>query len=147
MASPTLTISGKVLGKSQNLFTSWEMALPEDRAIGANRSILLAELLTEIVRAEIRAFRDRQSQRRLTKVLGLVEIEAGVAIGKIDSGGSEVEQVVDELSAVENALQAFKDGFYLVFIDDEQQEDLEEQVALTDRSELLFLRLTPLVGG
>jgi hypothetical protein len=148
MTSPTLTISGKVLGKSQNLFTSWEMALPDDRtAAGGNRSILLSELLTEIVRAEIRAFRDRQSQRRLTKVLGLVEIEAGVALGKIDSGGSEVEQVVDELGAVENALQAFKDGFYLVFIDDRQQEDLEEIVALTDRSELLFLRLTPLVGG
>jgi hypothetical protein len=147
MASPTLTISGKVLGKSQNLFTSWEMPLTDDRATGEDRSILLAELLTEIVRAEIRAFRDRQSQRRLTKVLGLVEIEAGVALGKIDSGGSEVEQVVDELGAIENALQAFKDGFYLIFIDDRQQEDLEELVALTDRSELLFLRLTPLVGG
>jgi hypothetical protein len=148
MASSTLTISGKVLGKSQNLFTSWEMALPDDRvAIGEERSIVLAELLTEIVRAEIRAFRDRQSQRGLTKVLGLVEIEAGVALGKIDSGGSEVEQVVDELGAVENALQAFKDGFYLVFIDDRQQEDLEGLVSLTDRSELLFLRLTPLVGG
>jgi hypothetical protein len=147
MASSTLTISGKVLGKSQNLFTSWEMALTDDRATGESRSILLSELLTEIVRAEIRAFRDRQSQRRLTKVLGLVEIEAGVALGKIDSGGSEIEQVVDELGAVENALQAFKDGFYLVFIDDRQQEELEELVALTDRSELLFLRLTPLVGG
>jgi hypothetical protein len=147
MASSTLTISGKVLGKSQNLFTSWEMALPDDRVAGESRSIVLSELLTEIVRAEIRAFRDRQSQRRLTKVLGLVEIEAGVALGKIDSGGSEVEHVVDELGAVENALQAFKDGFYLVFIDDRQQEDLEELVALTDRSELLFLRLTPLVGG
>jgi hypothetical protein len=148
MAAPTLTISGKVLGKSQNLFTSWEMALPDDRvAAGESRSILLAELLTEIVRAEVRAFRDRQSQRRLTKVLGLVEIEAGVALGKVDSGGSELEQVVDELGAVENALQAFKDGFYLVFIDDRQQEDLEELVVLTDRSELLFLRLTPLVGG
>jgi hypothetical protein len=148
MASPTLTISGKVLGKSQNLFTSWEMALPDDRAaVGESRKVLLAELLTEIVRSEIRGFRDRQSQRRLTKVLGLVEIEAGVALGKVDSGGSEVEQVVDELGAVENALQAFKDGFYLVFIDDRQQEDLEELVVLTDRSELLFLRLTPLVGG
>ncbi len=142
MASPTLTISGKVLGKSQNLFTSWEMALPEDRT-----TVLLAELLAEIVKAEIRAFRDRQSQRRLTKVLGLVEIEAGVALGKIDSGGSELEQVVDELGAIENALQAYKDGFYLVFIDDEQQEDLEANVALTNSSELLFLRLTPLVGG
>ena len=136
----TLTISGKVLGKSQNLFTTWQMDLPD-------RSLMLAELLTEIVRAEIRAFGDRQAERRLTKVLGLVDIEAGVALGKIASGGSELEQVVDVQGAVENALQAFKDGLYLVFIDDEQQEDLTAIVDLTANSELLFLRLTPLVGG
>ena len=140
MASPTLTISGKVLGKSQNLFTSWQMSLSE-------RPLTLAALLTEIVAAEISAFSDRQSERRITKVLGLVEIEAGVALGKISSGGSELEQVVDVQSAVENALQAFKDGFYLVFIDDEQQEDLTAVLELKVDSELLFLRLTPLVGG
>jgi hypothetical protein len=140
MASSTLTISGKVLGKSQNLFTSWQMSLSE-------QPLTLAELLTQIVIAEVRAFGDRQSERRLTKVLGLVEIEAGVALGKIASGGSELEQVVDMEGAIENALQAFKDGFYLVFIDDEQQEDLTATVPLTSSSELLFLRLTPLVGG
>jgi hypothetical protein len=140
MASPTLMISGKVLGKSQNLFTSWKMALSE-------RPLTLEELLTEIVTAEIQAFSDRQAERRTTKVLGLVEIDAGVARGKISSGGSELEQVVDVPGAVENALQAFKDGFYLVFIDDEQQEDLTAAVELTANSELLFLRLTPLVGG
>jgi hypothetical protein len=140
MASPTLTISGKVLGKSQNLFTSWQMALSEP-------PLTLEELLTEIVTAEIQAFSDRQAERRITKVLGLVEIEAGVALGKISSGGSELEQVVDVQNAIENALQAFKDGFYLVFIDDKQQENLTAVVDLTANSELLFLRLTPLVGG
>jgi hypothetical protein len=140
MVASTLTISGKVLGKSQNLFTSWQMDLPE-------QSLTLEELLTQIVRSEIQAFQTRQADRRLTKVLGLVDLEAGVAAGKISSGGSDLEQVVDEPGAVENALQAFKDGFYLVFIDDEQQEDLMATVALKSSSELLFLRLTPLVGG
>jgi hypothetical protein len=140
MASQTLTISGKVLGKSQNLFTTWQMDLAE-------RPVTLEELITQIVRAEIRAFGDRQAERRLTKVLGLVEIEAGAALGKITSGGSDLEQVVDERGACENALQAFKDGFYLVFIDDEQQEDLTAVVNLKADAELLFLRLTPLVGG
>jgi hypothetical protein len=140
MTSPTLTISGKVLGKSQNLFTTWRMDLSAP-------SLTLEELLIQIVRSEIRAFKDRQVERRLTKVLGLVDIEAGVALGKIDSGGSDLEQVVDERSAIENALQAFKDGFYIVFVDDQQQQDLTAPVALTGNSELLFLRLTPLVGG
>jgi hypothetical protein len=140
MASPTLTISGKVLGKSQNLFTTWQMDLPE-------QSSTLEELLELIVRSEVQAFQARQADRQLTKILGLVEIEAGVAAGKVSSGGSELEQVVDVQSAIETALQAFKDGFYLVFIDDQQQEDLTAVVNLKTNSELLFLRLTPLVGG
>jgi hypothetical protein len=140
MASPTLTISGKVLGKSQNLFTTWQMDLPV-------QSSTLEELLTEIVTTEVSAFQARQADRKLTKVLGLVDIEAGVAVGKVSSGGSELDQVVDVQGAVETALQAFKDGFYLVFIDDQQQEDLKATVALSSSSELLFLRLTPLVGG
>ena len=140
MALPTLTISGKVLGKSQNLFTTWQMDLPE-------QSSTLEELLERIVRSEIQAFQARQADRRLTKVLGLVEIEAGVAVGKVSSGGIELDRVVDVRGAVETALQAFKDGFYLVFIDDEQQENLAAKVALTGSSELLFLRITPLVGG
>jgi hypothetical protein len=140
MTSSTLTISGKVLGKSQNLFTSWHMSLSKQR-------LTVAGLLTQIITAEIQSFGDRQAERRITKVLGLVEIEAGVALGKISSGGSDLEQVVDVQEAVENALQAFTDGFYLIFIDDEQQEDLTAVVELKADSELLFLRLTPLVGG
>ena len=140
MASPTLTISGKVLGKSQNLFTTWQLDLPE-------QSSTLAALLTQIVTAEVGAFQLRQADRRMTKVLGLLDIEAGVAVGKVSSGGSELDQLVDLQGAVETALQAFEDGFYLVFIDDQQQEDLKATVALTSSSELLFLRLTPLVGG
>jgi signal transduction histidine kinase len=140
MAFSHLTISGKVLGKSQNLFTTWQMSLP-------SQTLTLQELLTQIVQSEIQAFQTRQSQQRLTKVLGLVEIEAGVARGKITSGGSELDQAVDEQQAIDNALQAFQDGFYLVFVDDQQQEDLADLVDLNANSELLFLRLTPLVGG
>ncbi len=116
------------------------MDLPE-------QSSTLEELLERIVRSEIQAFQARQADRRLTKVLGLVDIEAGVAAGKVSSGGSELDQAVDVQGAVETALQAFKDGFYLVFIDDRQQENLQAKVALNGSSELLFLRLTPLVGG
>lgn len=140
MTSSTLTISGKVLGKSQNLFTTWQMDLPA-------QSVTLEELLTQIVRSEVQALQARQADRRLTKVLGLVDIDTGVAAGKVSSGGSELDQKVDVQGAIENALQAFQDGFYLVFIDDKQQEDLQATVALTGSSELLFLQLTPLVGG
>jgi 3,4-dihydroxy-2-butanone 4-phosphate synthase len=54
---------------------------------------------------------------------------------------------VDIEGAVQAALQAFKDGFYLVFIDDQQQEDLADLIDVGINSEMLFLRLVPLVGG
>ena len=113
----------------------------------SEQPLTLAELLAQIVRSEVRSFQTRQADRRSTTVLGIIDIEAGVALGKISSGGSDLEQVVDVEGAIDNALQAFKDGFYLVFIDDEQQEDLTAVVNLKINSELLFLRLTPLVGG
>lgn len=42
-----------------------------------DRRMTLEQLLTQIVTSEIQAFGDRQSERRITKVLGLVDIEAG----------------------------------------------------------------------
>ncbi|MEM8780128.1 MAG: hypothetical protein AAGF26_14900, partial [Cyanobacteria bacterium P01_G01_bin.49] len=67
--------------------------------------------------------------------------------GKVDMGGKDYEQDVDIDGAIETALQAFEDGFYYVFIDDEQIETLDQLVVLKENSQLLFLRLVPLVGG
>ncbi len=38
-------------------------------------------------------------------------------------------------------------GLYYIFIDDEQQIELNQPVMLKAKSQLMFLRLTPLVGG
>jgi hypothetical protein len=136
----TLTISGKVMGKTQPLFTNWQLSIPVGR-------LTLQELLTQIVRSEVAEFKDRQSQRRLTHILSAADIDLGMARGKIESGGSDLDQVVDVEGSINIALQAFKDGFYLVFINDQQQEDLDDLVEVGINSELLFLRLVPLVGG
>ena len=45
-------------------------------------------------------------------------------------GGRDLQQQVDPQAAVENALQGFEDGFYFVFINDEQQQDLDGEVYL-----------------
>jgi hypothetical protein len=140
MTASTLTISGKVMGKTQPLFTNWQLSIPAGQ-------LTLQELLTQIVRSEVTEFKERQSQRRLTRILSAADIDLGVARGKIEAGGSELDQAVDVEGAIDTALQAFKDGFYLVFINDQQQEDLADLVEVGLNSEMLFLRLTPLVGG
>ena len=143
MAS-ALTVSGRVMGKTQPIFTNWELLLPERD----EQSLLtLRDLLTQIVLAEVAGFAARQSQRRLMRIINPAEIRLGVEQGKVDSGGSDVEQVVDPERAVETALQAFTDGLYFVFLDEQQQENLYTTVRLQPHSELLFLRLVALVGG
>lgn len=139
-----LTISGKVMGKTQPIFANWELLLPEQVE---QSPLTLRDLLTQIVLAEVTGFAARQSQRRLMQVLSPTQIQSGVEQGKVDSGGSDLEQVVDPERAVETALQAFTDGLYFVFSDDQQQENLDNVVTLHPDSQLLFLRLVPLVGG
>jgi hypothetical protein len=140
MTASTLTISGKVMGKTQPLFTNWQLSIPAG-------PLTLQELLTQIVRSEVAEFKERQSQRRLTRILSAADIDLGMNRGKIEAGGSELDQAVDVEGAIEAALQAFQDGFYIVFINKQQQEDLADLVEVGLNSELLFLRLTPLVGG
>jgi hypothetical protein len=140
----TLTISGKVMGKIRPMFTDWELTLPE--AVETTE-LTLRSLLTHLVCAEVSAFENRQSQRRLLRILSPEQIQLGLEQGKVESGGSELDQKVEVDKAIEVALQAFKDGLYFVFIDDEQIERLDAIAPLTSNSQLLFLRLVPLVGG
>jgi hypothetical protein len=142
--STKLTISGKVMGKTRPTFTDWELTLPQDIELA---NVSLRSLLTHIVRAEVSAFETRQSQRRLLRILSPEQIQLGLEQGKVESGGSELDQTVEVDKAIEVALQAFEDGLYFVFIDDEQIERLDAKVMLKSTSQLIFLRLVPLVGG
>jgi hypothetical protein len=144
--SNTLTISGKVMGKTRPIFTDWELVLPAESMTGKDL-LTLADLLGAVVTAEVEAFRSRQTEGRLNQILTPDRIAQGLDRGKITSGGSELDQAVDLRVAIDNALQSFADGFYYVFIDDEQQTELDKPVKLQPRSQLMFLRLTPLVGG
>jgi hypothetical protein len=137
----TLTVSGKVMGKTQPIFTDWQLPLELEEAV------TLRNLLTQIVCVEVGGFEARQRQRRLLQVFSPAQISLGVAQGKVDLGGSDLEQVVDLEQAIAAALQAFTDGLYFVFVDEQQQENLDDVVKLQPQSQLLFLRLVPLVGG
>jgi hypothetical protein len=145
----TITIKGKVIGQSRPPFADWSIPFPPDLG-GPGNSITLRDLITRIVHEEVEAFRVRQEERRLTRILSQAEIERGVAVGKIDMGGhdpGESPQEVDAGQAVGAALQAFEDRFYYVFLDGVQQESLDQPVFLKPDSQVTFLRLVPLAGG
>ncbi len=138
-------VEGKVLGRKRPLFTDWAVPLPpECRGEGG---LTLRQLIAQVVRQEVEAFRRRQQQRRLVRVLSPQQIEQGAQQGKIDSGGRQLHQKVDPEEAVATAWEAFQDGIYLVIIDGQQYQDLDQQVFLQPDSRVTFLRLVMLAGG
>lgn len=142
----TLTISGKAIGVRKRLFDDWSIPFPPPDSDGGR--LTLRDLIGRIVRAEVQAFRHRQDERRVFRVLTARDIAEGTAKGKVASGGSEVPaQDIDEDEAVEVACQAFADGLYLVVIDDVDYRELDCEVHLQADTRLTFVRLTMLAGG
>ncbi len=140
-----LTVSAKALGRKKPLFEDFSVALPD--AIAAGQSVTLRDLIGHVVRAEVAAFKQRQTERRLFKALTARQIDGGLAAGKVQAGGSELQQHVDPEQAVATAVEAFADGLFLVVIDEKEVKELESEVPLTAASRLTFIRLTMLAGG
>jgi hypothetical protein len=141
-----VTISGKALGRKKPLFADFSIAFPPDLREGGDRLTLRA-LISRIVRDEVAAFRQRQAERKLIHALTAKQIEEGVEKGKIDMGGRDLDQKVDEDAAIGAALQAFEDGLYLVVVDGEEHKELDREVYLQPDSRVTFIRLTLLAGG
>lgn len=144
--SISIVVEGKVVGQKRPLFTDWQVELPP---LDENRGdhLKLCDLITAMVIEEVEAFRLRQEERKLARVMNRQQIEQGVIGGKVDSGERDLQQEVNIDEAIAVALQAFEDGLYFVFIDDVQQTQLDNEVFLKTNSKVIFLRLTALVGG
>jgi hypothetical protein len=140
-----LFVQAKVAGQKKHTITDWYVPLPPD--VNGARRMTLRDLITHVVANEIQAFRERQEERRLARLLTARDIQQGAERGKIDLGERDLQQEVDEPAAIAAALQAFEDGLYFVFLNDEQQQDLNREVFLGPDSRLLFVRLVALSGG
>jgi hypothetical protein len=141
-----ITLEARRLGRKTPLLPDWSIPYPPDLSEGG-APLTLRALITRIVLAEVRAFRERQEQRRLLHVLSAPEIAEGVARGKVDPGSRDLHQEVEEDRAVGTALQAFEDGLYLVLVDGEEQRELDREIFLRPDSRIRFLRLVFLAGG
>jgi hypothetical protein len=136
-----LLVQGKALGRKKPLFDGFSVSPP------ATGDLTLRSLLGHIVRQEVAAFKNRQAERRLLHVLTSKQIEEGLAKGKVDSGGSTLDQKVDVDASIAAAIEAFQDGLYLVVLDETEIKDLDAPVTLSETSRLTFIRLALLAGG
>jgi hypothetical protein len=140
-----LTISGKNIARKKPLFADFSIPFPPD--LGDGGSVTLRDLIGHVVRHEVAAFKQRQTERRFVHTLTARQIEEGAAKGKVDLGGRDLKQEVDPEQAVATALEAFEDGLYLVVVDDVEQRSLDSQVFVNADSRVAFVRLVMLAGG
>lgn len=145
MPPTTLLIEGQLFGRNRSLFPDLSLPVPPS---WHEAPLTLRDLVTEVVREQVKAFQERRADRRFLHALTAAQIAEGVERGKIDSGGrTEDEPDVDAEAAVAAALLAFEDGLYYVFVDNEHRTSLDDSIKLRTESRVTFLRLVALAGG
>ncbi len=152
---PVITVEARVVGQRKPLISGWQVPLYTLPSEGAGGSLLLLrDLISHIVRQEVRAYLQRQDERKLIRVLSPEQIRESAAWGKVEMGGvheglagrAAGEELTEE-AAIATALQAFEDGLYFVFLDDQQQQDLAAPVMVRPAGKVTFIRLVALAGG
>jgi hypothetical protein len=144
----TLTVSAKMIGARQPLYSDLHITIPQNNDNDASPSLTLHDLITHIVTQSAETFQNRQAAQRFDRVLLPQDMTNGAQHGKYTPSAHESPTLsVDIDQAVDTALTGFVDGLYFVFIDDIQYESLAQTVPLTPNGRVMFVRLVALVGG
>ncbi|VVU99344.1 hypothetical protein [Mesonia oceanica] len=106
----------------------------------------LEDLLIACVKNQVAAFNNKRLAVNVIGFLSPSEIQDQATSGKVDFGDLANKNLADEQEAIDNVRIAFKDGLFLVFIDDEEVTDLQAPLQLTSQSVVAFIRMTFLVG-
>jgi len=117
-----------------------------------DREMTAEEFLAETVRQNVREYNARKDAVEILRLFANdneeieEHLEAGAASGKVSYGDPTDMRKADEEKAVENALQCFDDGLVALFADGVRYTDRNGKMALSDQSEVTFIRLTFLAG-
>ncbi|MBP3953085.1 hypothetical protein [Bacillus suaedae] len=108
----------------------------------------LRELIIEVVTQNVKQFNEKASnpELRIVNYLSTTDIEQQVRVGKVGFQTIYNESQADLNKAIETSIQAFEDGLYRVFINDEKAEQLDTPLEIPEDSEVVFIRLTMLTG-
>lgn len=137
----TINIHIRQLGKKRNTISAVPFDLPAQPA--DVRALIIA-----VVQVCVAAYNERVRKGEMgirpmaEESLSDMETIGKLAFG-INCGGKEA----DEAAAIANALKSFEDGLYRIFLGQTELTALDESLALAERDELTFIRLTMLSGS
>ena len=123
----------------------------DDRASGDSlRSFKVAvpshrSTVREIIRARVREEVERFNQKSGEVFHGLVQPNDSEPAG--DGYRLPRLRTLDWQQQYDRAITAFQQNGFFVICDDKQIDDLDQIVELTEKTEVHFLKLVPLVGG
>lgn len=134
-----MIVETRVLGRDTER-AERELALPPARQT-------LREVLAVLVRAELEQYSRRRDEQLLLRVLTPADFADAERSGRLVPGGRAVPAAPTADVAVARALEAFRDGLYLVLVDGRQVDDLDDELSVTDQTRLRLVRLVALAGG
>ncbi|MBE6890150.1 MAG: hypothetical protein E7485_09075 [Ruminococcaceae bacterium] len=132
----TILVNVKQLGKKRNKISEMPFFLE-------NEPCTLRELITESVRTCVTAYNARLNKE--AKPLSEDDISAMSELGKIAFGLSE-GAAADLGKATEDAILAFEDGLYRIFLGEQELTELDGSIELNENSSVTFIRLVMLAG-
>ncbi len=136
----TICINIRQLGKKRNTINAVPFELPE-------QPNTTRDLIASVVKVCVAAYNERVRKgetaiRPMTQE-NLSDMET---VGKLAFGINYSGKQSDEASAVFNVLQSFEDGIYRIFHGQTELTALDEEICLSEKDELTFIRLTMLTG-
>ena len=107
----------------------------------ATLKVTVRDIIAERVRAEVEAFNNNASDY----FVGLVQPTD--AEQTLNGFKMQRSRLIDPEKQIATALEAFTRNGFFILVDDVQAERLEQVIELDRTSEVIFVKLTQLVGG
>lgn len=135
----TIKANIKQLGKKKSKIAEVPFVLE-------NTPVTVRELISEAVHTCVTEYNRRVEKGETAEPLSADEINDMSEIGKIAFGINYSGKKADENAALENALQAYEDGLYRIFIGENEVGSLTDSIELNENDSVTFIRLTMLTG-
>ena len=101
----------------------------------------LRDFITAVVTQQVEAYNAKKHEQNVLPFLTSEQIEDGAAVGKVGFGAIYSEEKANVEKAIANAILAFEDGLYKIFINDNEIQNIDNEVFVNKESVVMFLRL------
>lgn len=140
-----IKVTVKQLGKKHPVLSEQKIEIAYE-----DSNISLENLLKLIVQQQVDAFNAKYFELEDEDYVKIPQdsyLNILTDTGKVGFGSIYNLKKADVQKAQENAIQAFEDGMFAVFYNDEQLEDLTQTIDLSLQHPFTFIRLTFLAGS